>query len=74
MPPSSQKEVYDQLATLLAPPTAFPAGRYRPSSDVSDGLKRVRRIILTEGIPEVVSAIYASWITMREEHFQELAV
>ena len=51
----SQREIYDSLSALLSPSTAFPAGRYRSTSEVADGLKRIRRIILTEGIPEVVS-------------------
>lgn len=50
------REVYDSLSALLSPPTTFPAGRYRSTSEVADGLKRIRRIILTEGIPEIVSA------------------
>lgn len=59
MPPvrssSSTGDVYDQLSALLSPPGAYPAARYRSSSEIADGLKRIRRIILTEGIPEVVS-------------------
>lgn len=41
---------YDALLPLLTP-----ANRHRTSSEISDGLKRIRRLVLTEGIPEVVS-------------------
>ncbi|BEI79729.1 hypothetical protein CcaverHIS002_0102580 [Cutaneotrichosporon cavernicola] len=49
---SPSGDVYDQLAALLSPPGAYPAARYRSSSEIADGQKRIRRIILTEGIPE----------------------
>ena len=41
---------YDALLPLLTP-----TNRHRTSSEISDGLKRIRRLVLTEGIPEVVS-------------------
>ena len=41
---------YDTLLPLLTP-----ANRHRTSSEISDGLKRIRRLVLTEGIPEPVS-------------------
>ncbi|KAL7424640.1 CDC16 protein [Cryptotrichosporon argae] len=50
--PSSSRDTYDHLAAILSPATAYPSGRYRSTSDISDGLKRIRRLILTEGIPE----------------------
>ncbi|KAK4686192.1 cell cycle arrest protein BUB2, partial [Tremellales sp. Uapishka_1] len=53
---TKQKEVYDQLLVLLNPgpsTTTYASGRYRTTSEISDGLKRIRRIVLTEGIPEV---------------------
>lgn len=49
-------QVYESLSNLLSPPNAYPSGRYRSTSDIADGLKRIRRTILTEGIPEIVSA------------------
>lgn len=54
-PASSPREVYDSLQALLNPATQYPGGRYRATPEIGDGLKRIRRIILTEGIPEVVS-------------------
>lgn len=60
MPDRTTREVYDSLSSLLSPSTAFPAGRYRSTSEIADGLKRIRRIILTEGIPEVVSHMLSS--------------
>ena len=44
--------VYDQLVGLLQPSGS---GRHRTPSEQSDGLKRIRRLVLTEGIPEEVS-------------------
>ncbi|KAK8861681.1 hypothetical protein IAR55_002504 [Kwoniella newhampshirensis] len=46
----SQSEIYDNLSSLLNPSTS---SRYRSSSEISDGLKRIRRVVLTEGIPEI---------------------
>lgn len=43
-------KTYNTLLELLTP-----TNRHRTSSEISDGLKRIRRIVLTEGIPEVVS-------------------
>jgi cell cycle arrest protein BUB2 len=54
-PERTSAEVYDQLAALLVPAT--PAGTRRSTSDVADGLKKIRRVVLTEGIPEVVSSM-----------------
>ncbi|WVR03724.1 hypothetical protein IAU60_000719 [Kwoniella sp. DSM 27419] len=49
-----QTEVYDALSALLDPLTAAAhSGRHRSTSEISDGLKRIRRTVLTEGIPEV---------------------
>ncbi|OCF44101.1 cell cycle arrest protein BUB2 [Kwoniella heveanensis CBS 569] len=48
---SPRTEIYDSLSSLLNPLTL--TGRHRSTSDISDGLKRIRRIVLTEGIPEV---------------------
>ncbi|OWZ70929.1 hypothetical protein AYX14_03639 [Cryptococcus neoformans] len=47
---STSTEIYDSLRSILSPPLI---SRHRSSSEISDGLKRIRRIILTEGIPEV---------------------
>lgn len=60
---SPVSDVYDQLAALLSPPGAYPAARYRSSSEIADGLKRIRRIILTEGIPEPVSVPTGSFLS-----------
>lgn len=49
-------DLYDAYAALLSPASAYPAGRYRSTSEIADGLKRLRRLILTEGIPDVVSS------------------
>lgn len=46
--PYAQK-TYNTLLELLTP-----TNRHRSSSEISDGLKRIRRIVLTEGIPELV--------------------
>ncbi|WOO80787.1 Cell division control protein 16 [Vanrija pseudolonga] len=48
-------DLYDAYAALLSPASAYPAGRYRSTSEIADGLKRLRRLILTEGIPDVPS-------------------
>ncbi|AAW44959.2 mitotic check point protein bub2, putative [Cryptococcus deneoformans JEC21] len=47
---STSTEIYGSLHSILSP-ALIP--RHRSSSEISDGLKRIRRIILTEGIPEV---------------------
>ncbi|KGB78608.2 hypothetical protein CNBG_4446 [Cryptococcus deuterogattii R265] len=47
---STSTEVYDSLHSILSHPLT---SRHRSSSEISDGLKRIRRIVLTEGIPEV---------------------
>ncbi|UOH84838.1 hypothetical protein LQV05_001653 [Cryptococcus neoformans] len=47
---STSTEIYDSLRSILSPPLI---SRHQSSSEISDGLKRIRRIILTEGIPEV---------------------
>lgn len=49
---SHDRAVYDKFAALLAPSTQ---GRTRSSSEIADGMKRIRRLILTDGIPEIVS-------------------
>ncbi|ORX35248.1 rab-GTPase-TBC domain-domain-containing protein [Kockovaella imperatae] len=46
----TQSEVYNQLSSLLVP-TSASHSRHRTTSEISDGLKRIRRLILTEGIP-----------------------
>lgn len=46
---------YDTLLPLLTP-----VNRHRTSSEISDGLKRIRRLVLTEGIPEPVSRIQSA--------------
>ncbi|WWC60422.1 uncharacterized protein I303_102994 [Kwoniella dejecticola CBS 10117] len=45
-----QADLYDTLSALLNPLSL--AGRHRSTSEISDGLKKIRRIVLTEGIPE----------------------
>ncbi|WWD16396.1 hypothetical protein CI109_100822 [Kwoniella shandongensis] len=45
-----QTDLYDNLSSLLNPSTS---SRYRASSEIYDGLKRIRRVVLTEGIPEI---------------------
>lgn len=45
-----ETQTYETLLPLLTP-----AHRHRTSSEISDGLKRIRRLVLTEGIPELVS-------------------
>jgi hypothetical protein len=50
----SPAEVYEHLAGLLHPQSSSSTSRHRSSSEISDGLKRIRRSVLTEGIPEVV--------------------
>ncbi|ADV25121.1 cell cycle arrest protein BUB2 [Cryptococcus gattii E566] len=47
---STSTEIYDSLHSILSYPLI---SRHRSSSEISDGLKRIRRIVLTEGIPEV---------------------
>jgi len=51
--PYAQK-TYNTLLELLTP-----TNRHRSSSEISDGLKRIRRIVLTEGIPELVRPLSA---------------
>ncbi|WWC88064.1 uncharacterized protein L201_002967 [Kwoniella dendrophila CBS 6074] len=46
-----QTDLYDTLSSLLNPLAL--AGRNRSTSEISDGLKKIRRTVLTEGIPEV---------------------
>ncbi|EIW66443.1 hypothetical protein TREMEDRAFT_34771 [Tremella mesenterica DSM 1558] len=46
------QDVYDQFSTLLNP-----ASKHRSASDISDGLKRIRRLVLTEGIPNDVTPL-----------------
>ncbi|WVQ78877.1 hypothetical protein IAT38_000968 [Cryptococcus sp. DSM 104549] len=48
---STPSELYSSLSSILNPLTL--PGRHRSASDISDGLKRIRRIVLTEGIPEI---------------------
>jgi hypothetical protein len=52
------QKTYNTLLELLTP-----TNRHRSSSEISDGLKRIRRIVLTEGIPELVrpSPGHMSW-------------
>jgi cell cycle arrest protein BUB2 len=52
---SPPAQVYDTILALLTPTASW--SRHRSHSEVSDGLKRIRRIVLTEGIPEVVSRV-----------------
>lgn len=55
MPRGSEKDdraVYDKFASLLSPSTT---SRHRSASEIADGMKRIRRLILTDGIPEIVS-------------------
>lgn len=49
------RATYDKFAALLSPPTQGQS-RHRSNSEIADGMKRIRRLILTDGIPEVVSA------------------
>lgn len=51
--PYAQK-TYNTLLELLTP-----TNRHRSSSEISDGLKRIRRLVLTEGIPELVRPLPA---------------
>jgi hypothetical protein len=44
------QKTYNKLHDLLSP-----TNRHRTSSEIHDSLKRIRRIVLTEGIPELVS-------------------
>ncbi|WWC96869.1 hypothetical protein V866_003744 [Kwoniella sp. B9012] len=48
---SPPTDLYETLSSLLNPLAL--SGRHRSTSEISDGLKRIRRIVLTEGIPEV---------------------
>jgi hypothetical protein len=55
--PAAQTQLYETLTSLLNPSHVTPyssSSRHRTSSEISDGLKRIRRIVLTEGIPEIV--------------------
>ncbi|KAK6907463.1 cell cycle arrest protein BUB2 [Kwoniella mangroviensis CBS 10435] len=47
---SPSTDLYETLSSLLNPLAL--SGRHRSTSEISDGLKRIRRIVLTEGIPE----------------------
>lgn len=53
-----EEEVYANLASLLSPGGAAAAagqGKHRSSTtEIADGLKRIRRVLLTEGLPEIV--------------------
>lgn len=42
------QKTYNKLHDLLSP-----TNRHRTSSEIHDSLKRIRRIVLTEGIPEL---------------------
>ncbi|WRT65793.1 uncharacterized protein IL334_002742 [Kwoniella shivajii] len=44
-------EVYDTLSSLLNPLAL--GGKHRSTAEISDGLKKIRRMVLTEGIPDV---------------------
>jgi cell cycle arrest protein BUB2 len=44
------QKTYNKLHDLLSP-----TNRHRTSSEIHDSLKRIRRIVLTEGIPELVN-------------------
>lgn len=46
------QKTYNKLHDLLSP-----TNRHRTSSEIHDSLKRIRRIVLTEGIPELVSFV-----------------
>jgi len=46
------QKTYNKLHDLLTP-----TNRHRTSSEIHDSLKRIRRIVLTEGIPELVSLL-----------------
>lgn len=48
------RTTYDKFASLLTPANQSQS-RHRSASDIADGMKRIRRLILTDGIPEVVS-------------------
>jgi hypothetical protein len=61
----SPAEVYEHLAGLLNPSGSSSSSRHRSSSDISDGFKRIRRLVLTEGIPEVVRVMCPCVATCR---------
>jgi cell cycle arrest protein BUB2 len=42
------QKTYNKLHDLLSP-----TNRHRTSSEIHDSLKRIRRVVLTEGIPEL---------------------
>jgi len=46
------QKTYNKLHDLLTT-----TNRHRTSSEIHDSLKRIRRIVLTEGIPELVSLL-----------------
>lgn len=50
------RATYDKFAALLSPPSQGQS-RHRSASEIADGMKRIRRLILTDGIPEVVSGV-----------------
>ena len=52
LPPTST-ELYDSLVFLLKP-----SSRYRDPKEISDGLKKIRKAILVDGVPELVSIAY----------------
>ncbi|ODN77115.1 hypothetical protein L202_05647 [Cryptococcus amylolentus CBS 6039] len=47
----SSTTLYSLLSNILD--NSSKSGRHRASTDIQDGLKRIRRLVLTEGIPEV---------------------
>ena len=49
------QKTYNKLHDLLSP-----TNRHRTSSEIHDSLKRIRRVVLTEGIPELVSRFICS--------------
>jgi hypothetical protein len=60
----SPGEVYEHLVGLLNPS----GSRHRSSSEISDGFKRIRRMVLTEGIPEVVRTQVLAMRRSRRTH------
>ena len=52
---SEATEIYDKITSLLTPPSS--SSRHRAPNELFVRLKRIRRVILDDGIPELVISL-----------------
>lgn len=62
----SDRQIRSRFLDILDPPSSAPGSRIKNSSDISDQAKRLRRLVLTAGIPDEVRTTYPLSIKLDE--------